>query len=315
MKTTPERAFRTLDGIRGVAALSIVMLHAHRFFGTVLPSAHMAVDLFFVLSGFVLAHTYEPRFQQGLTPVQFLCKRYIRLYPMYLLGSGLGVLEALLAIRFQQGAIHWSWSRLIEAIPTAVLMLPNPFDSTLFPLNGIMWSIFFEFLANAIWAVCWRPLQRNKVLVTVVVISGLCFIASAFWWQTTGLGGGWNTFLGGLARVTYSFLLGTLLYRIHDSSKIPQLPAPLLLSLFPILAALRLRFEMQLLCALVLLPGLVLLASKTKPGAVTGIVCKKLGEALHTRCTHYTKGYTFLAMQPCFTSLASTPRHMPHGLD
>ncbi|MGX6745065.1 acyltransferase family protein [Streptomyces peucetius] len=281
-----DRAFRTLDGIRGVAALCIVVLHSHRYFGDPLPSAQMAVDLFFVLSGFVLAHAYEERFREGMSPWRFMLARYVRLYPVYLLGIILGLVQALCMMRYQGQEVmenhpeqEWTWSQLLVDLPFAALMLPDLFAAALFPLNGIMWSIFFELLANLVWVLSRRLLESTKVLVGVVLVSGALFTGAAFWWDSTALGVGWNTFAGGLARVLYSFMLGVLLHRFHRAVRVPRIHPLLLLGVLPALAAFDLSTVSQLFCALVVLPLLVLLGAKAEPQGGTAFLCTRLGLA------------------------------------
>ncbi|MDT0462466.1 acyltransferase family protein [Streptomyces gibsoniae] len=80
--TPVKKSYRTLDGIRGAAALCIVVLHSPRLFGTAPTFLGMAVDLFFVLSGFVLAHAYDQHIGQGMTPLGFLRRRWARRYPL-----------------------------------------------------------------------------------------------------------------------------------------------------------------------------------------------------------------------------------------
>ncbi|MGH3388477.1 MAG: acyltransferase family protein [Actinomadura sp.] len=286
-----QRIFCTLDGIRGVAALCIVVLHAHRFFGDLLPSAQMAVDLFFVLSGFVLAHAYEPRFRDGMTPLRFMCQRFARLYPLYLLGIGLGVVQAVLFLHYHQGSMTWTWSALLAALPFAFVMLPTPFDAGLFPLNGVMWSIFFELVANAIWVLFWRPLRSTKVLVAVILGSGVLLAVAAHGYDTMALGANWHTAPGGLARVTYSFMLGVLLYRVRESVWLPRVPPVVLLAALPMLAAFDLSTSAQLLCALFVFPALVLLGARVEPSGTAGVVCHKLGVASYGVYTLHKRLY------------------------
>jgi peptidoglycan/LPS O-acetylase OafA/YrhL len=296
-----QRTFGTLDGIRGVAALCIVALHATRFFGEVLPSAQMAVDLFFVLSGFVLAHAYEPRLQAGMTPVRFMCLRVVRLYPLYLLGTVLGIVQALLFLHYHQGSMSWTWPLLAATIPFGLLMVPTPFGAGLFPLNGVMWSIFFELVANLIWVLFWRPLRSTRVLVVAIACSGVLLAVAAHAYDTMALGANWHTAPGGLARVTYSFLLGILLYRLHESVRVPlpRVPPVVLLAALPALAAFDLSTYAQLMCALFVFPALVLLGARVEPrGAAAAALCHKLGVAsygvyaLHKRL--YLLGYAAL---------------------
>ncbi|MGW1494265.1 acyltransferase family protein [Streptomyces sp. NPDC002402] len=281
-----ERTFKTLDGLRGVAALCIVVLHSHRYFGDLLPSAQMAVDLFFVLSGFVLAHAYEKRFREGMTPLRFMLLRYVRLYPIYLLGILLGIAQAISMMRYQGQEVmtnhqeqEWTWTQLLMDLPFAALMLPDPFATALFPLNGIMWSIFFELVANLVWVLARRLLESTKVLVCVVLVFGALFTGASLWWGSTALGVGWNTFLGGLARVMYSFMLGVLLHRFHHFVRVPRVPPLLLIMALPTLAAFDLSAAAQLFCALVVLPALVLLGAKVEPRGHMAFICCKAGLA------------------------------------
>jgi hypothetical protein len=91
--------FFFLDELRGVAALSVVLLHASQAFGFGLNShASLAVDFFFCLSGFVLAHRYDQKLKSGvLLSSAFFLKRLLRLYPLIVAGVGLGVVASLFA--------------------------------------------------------------------------------------------------------------------------------------------------------------------------------------------------------------------------
>ena len=85
-----RRSFTTLDGLRGIAAIAVVARHAPFLWGEhgptgALSESYLAVDFFFVLSGFVLAHAYGSRFQHGLSNAAFMRTRLLRLYPLYLL--------------------------------------------------------------------------------------------------------------------------------------------------------------------------------------------------------------------------------------
>ncbi len=99
MASAAERSikFTVLDGLRGVAALCVVQTHTQDLLlGDTLPTAYLAVDLFFLLSGFVLAHAYEERLRQGMTLHRFMLARLVRLYPLYLAGIAIAVPLAVL---------------------------------------------------------------------------------------------------------------------------------------------------------------------------------------------------------------------------
>ena len=90
MDKQDRRVFGTLDGLRGIAALAVVTRHVpDTTFQDLLPGSTLAVDLFFVLSGFVLAHSYTERLRGEMGAIAFMRVRIIRLYPLYILGSAL----------------------------------------------------------------------------------------------------------------------------------------------------------------------------------------------------------------------------------
>src|ERR1700722_12878203 len=91
-----KRFFSGLDGLRGVAALFVAMRHISFFHNLGVHGGYLAVDLFFVLSGFVIANAYEARLAGGPSAPRFLVLRYVRLWPVYALGAGLGLIAAAL---------------------------------------------------------------------------------------------------------------------------------------------------------------------------------------------------------------------------
>jgi len=271
------RTYVTLDGLRGIAALSIVLLHCFRFFGDFTwSSVALAVDLFFVLSGFVLAHAYEAKLPTGAAA--FVKARVIRLYPLYLVGTLLGITEALAAIHYGKGSIDWTWHKFWSALPFALVMLPTP--GAMFPFNGVMWSIFFELFINVIWAAFWRPLQSTGTMVAVILLSAGGLAVSVIWWGTlTGLGTSWGTFAGGAFRVSYSFFLGVLLYRLHKRIPLPKLPPWLLFVALPAILFLPLSTPARLAVAVLVLPWFVLLGSQVEPRGIIAAAAHQLGIA------------------------------------
>lgn len=138
MDTPRRHTFLTLDALRGVAALAVVVFHAPQYFGGWgLPTAHLAVDFFFCLSGFVLAHAYSKKLTTGqLSTYSFMRMRLFRLYPLYILGTSITLLTALVLI--PAGAAVWSPLALVGKAPSALLMLPSPSldkNGYLYPFN------------------------------------------------------------------------------------------------------------------------------------------------------------------------------------
>jgi peptidoglycan/LPS O-acetylase OafA/YrhL len=274
----PAKNYRTLHGIRGVAALCIVALHSPRLLGVMPGFLGLAVDLFFVLSGFVLAHGYEDRFRQGMAPLAFLRQRWARLYPLYALGLLLGVVHQAMCILYDSPTVAWSWSELFIALPFAAFMLPAPLSHA-FPFNGPMWSIFFELLVNVAWAAFWRPLQSVRVLAGTVVVCGGLYSWALVYWETPALGLTWVNFPGGLARVGYSFAVGLLIYRVRDKLRTPRIPPLVLMGVLPAMAFFRPGLIGQFLSVLLVFPLVVLLGARSEPRSGTQRVYESLGKA------------------------------------
>lgn len=230
--------FEVLNGLRGIAAIAVVNMHMAVYFGP-LHSANvaLAVDFFFVLSGFVIAFAYEERLRAGLPLRRFVLARVIRLYPLYLLGLIMGI-----AVKLTLDQIVYPVA-LCATIAANLFMLPFPvqldqYATSLFPLNFPAWSLFFELIANIGYAALGARLTNPRLalaigagflgLVAAGVIAGSLDVGTLRW-----------QVLGGLARVTFSFFVGVALYRlwrirptrlaIHPALLFVLLPLPLLL--------------------------------------------------------------------------------------
>ena len=214
----PGHTFALLDGLRGIAAILVAIRHAPNLFG-IQPGTvetHLSVDLFFVLSGFVLAHAYDARVRDGLSAVGFLRIRVIRLYPLYGLGLTLTVAVALLSFAVGQGP-GFSLSALATSTLCAALMLPTPpalstAPAAIFPLNFPSWSIFFELVANMAFFYGLSALSPRRLAAFVALaFAGLCAVALHAGDLDTGYE--WHDVQSGLIRVMFAFPVGVLLYR------------------------------------------------------------------------------------------------------
>ncbi|MEJ7685963.1 MAG: acyltransferase [Variovorax sp.] len=219
MPSTPDKHhFQSLDAARGAAALVVVLYHWENFSGQWFDSGFLAVDFFFGLSGFVLAHAYAGKLCNGtINARQFMVARVVRLYPLYLLG--LLLLLAVLGFRLAMGLdLPWSTNAMIGKLPSAFLMLPSPsldVRGFLYPFNIPAWSILFELLVNLFFAVFCRQLMVPRIRWTLIAVSGALLAI-----QLLGLGveeGGptWNTLAFGIPRVVFSFFVGVQLYEWH----------------------------------------------------------------------------------------------------
>ncbi|MET3117989.1 peptidoglycan/LPS O-acetylase OafA/YrhL [Undibacterium sp. GrIS 1.8] len=206
--------YQTLDGIRGVAALLIVLFHTADYFGQVyFPESYLAVDLFFVLSGFVIAKAYAQRLADGLSAGGFMRLRLIRLYPLYALATVLGIVSFAASVLAGKNAAQWSTSDLIINSGLAILLLPSPFTPQLYAINAPSWSLFFELIANALYAVLHRFLNTSILLLTIA-ISAIALLACTVYFGSLDVGYKWTHAVGGIPRVLYSFCMGLLIARL-----------------------------------------------------------------------------------------------------
>lgn len=223
-----RKQFQTLDGLRGVAALIVVMWHGDTLFGGLRPmSGYLAVDLFFGLSGFVISHAYGARLTEGLSAARFMGLRLIRLYPLYILGIGLAAAYDVAGLAMGSPLNPASWYLSSAAMAPAP---PSAQSQILYPMNPPAWSLFFELLSNLGLALA--PVMilriRNLLIIVAVAIAALA-AQSAIAGDLHG-GSMWPTVWGGLPRVAVSFALGALIYRWSPRLRFKP-PAALLLAI------------------------------------------------------------------------------------
>jgi peptidoglycan/LPS O-acetylase OafA/YrhL len=212
----PEgRVFHTLDALRGIAAIGVLVFHMSGAFSPIAaPGGYLAVDLFFMMSGVVLSHAYESRFQAGMGTVDFMRVRFIRLYPLYLLGTLLGIAVTVASL-LGRNSQSWDLSSLLQAALFALLFLPNvstrPVDQ-LYPLNIPCWSLFLEILVNLLFVILW-PLLSSRRLIAVVVLTGIAVGVAAQQHGNLDQGSTASSFAIGLARTVFGFSVGVLIAR------------------------------------------------------------------------------------------------------
>ncbi|EJC78718.1 putative acyltransferase [Rhizobium leguminosarum bv. trifolii WSM2297] len=257
--------FIFLDRLRGIAALSVALLHASQVFGFNLNShAYLAVDFFFCLSGFVLANAYDQKLRSGIlrSPV-FLLKRMVRLYPMIVVGVGLGVLA--LQVAYGPGVPLADVSILAVG---ALLLLPVGFlvGQEAFAINNPLWSIFFEIVAGVIYgSVARRRIRFWHEIAALASLAAALFAVVSIEGTIGPVGfGNLRAFFEGFIRTGFSFLAGILIFRwqiIHRIPAVrPQIP------LFVLMAVLFFPFAVprdiyDFFCIAVIIPIVVALAA------------------------------------------------------
>ena len=215
-----KKHFEILDGLRGIAALAVVIFHFMEWVFTdfsknFISHGFLAVDFFFCLSGFVIGYAYDDRIRK-MGVGEFFKSRLIRLHPLVILGSILG----LLAFLFDPFAlpIAYGAGKLLLLFICSLFLIPFPIMEdrafNLFGFNAPAWSLFWEYVANIFYAfVLYKVSRRSLAALTLLAAIGICIVSH----QAGNLLGGWSkdNFLDGGARVAYSFLAGLLLYRFN----------------------------------------------------------------------------------------------------
>lgn len=224
MVTKPH--YPILDGLRGVAAIIVVMFHLSEPLATnhldiLVNHGYLAVDFFFLLSGFVMGYAYNDRWNE-MTVGNFFKRRIERLQPMVVLGMTLGAIGFYFTDSTLWPLIHTIpvWKMLlVMLIGYTIMPVPLSLDirgwQEMHPLNSVGWSLFFEYIANILYAVWIRKFSNTALSILV----GIAAIALAYLAITNGdVSGGWTLNVEqvriGFTRTLYPFFSGLLLSRI-----------------------------------------------------------------------------------------------------
>lgn len=300
LKTKPH--FEVLDGLRGVAAVAIVVFHfmewiyadaSKNFIG----HGFLAVDFFFCLSGFVIGYAYDDRIGK-MKVGEFFKSRLIRLHPLVILGSVLG----LLAFVFDPFAVQselYSAGKLILVFVCSLFLIPLPIMEerafNLFGLNAPSWSLFWEYVANIFYAfILYKVSRRYLRVLTLLAALILGFVA----YRAGNLLGGWagENFWDGCARISYSFLAGLLIYRSNwiIKNRIGFIGISLLLSLAFLMPHFKWNWVAETMTVLFYFPLLVSLGAGSSLSAPVKKLCVLSGKISYPLyMTHYAAIWMF----------------------
>lgn len=217
-----------LDGLRGVASVMVVAFHLFEAHSTshldqIINHGYLAVDFFFLLSGFVVGYAYDDRWGK-MNVAGFFKRRLIRLQPMVIIGMVIGSL-----LFYFQDSVLWPtihavpvWKMLlIMLIGCTLIPVPLSMDirgwQEMHPLNGPGWSLFFEYIANILYGLVIR--KFSKLALSVLVFFAACALIQLAVTSPSGdIIGGWSLDAEqlriGFTRVMYPFFAGLLLNRI-----------------------------------------------------------------------------------------------------
>lgn len=215
-----KQHFEILDGLRGYSSGNCSV----SFYGNGLfrlqqkfhRTWFFSCRLFFCLSGFVIGYAYDDRIGK-IGIIEFFKSRIIRLHPLVIVGSVLGLLSFL----FDPFGGHpelYGAGKIILIFLTSIFLIPFPVMAersfNLFGFNAPSWSLFWEYVANIFYAfILCKISRRYLIILTILSASALCFVC----YYAESLMGGWGreNFWDGGARISYSFLAGLMVYRFN----------------------------------------------------------------------------------------------------
>lgn len=231
-----KKHYEILDALRGVAALTVVLFHLLETFTNtnhlvqIINHGYLAVDFFFLLSGFVIGYAYDDRWGK-MSVGDFFKRRLIRLHPMIIMGMLIGAL----AFYFSASPelfphLHEVpvWQLLLTMLVGFTLLpLPPSLDirgwAEMYPLNGPAWSLFYEYVANILYALVIRRLS-NTALAVFVFLAGCLTIHYGLTNAGGDFVGGWSVegpqLRIGITRLLYPFFAGLLLFRLSKPGNI-----------------------------------------------------------------------------------------------
>ncbi|MFN8354288.1 MAG: acyltransferase [Spirosomataceae bacterium] len=218
-----------LDALRGIAAIVVIGMHTFELYcegdyhKMIINHGYLAVDFFFMLSGYVMAHAYDDRWDK-MTVLDFCKRRLIRLHPLILLGMTFGAL----LFYFQASPVFPKiadtplWQLLVTMIIGFTLIpIPPSMDirgwNEMHPLNGPGWSLFFEYVANILHVFILRKLP-NWALSLLVLAAAVALYYVAMAGPSGDLIGGWSLepqqLKIGFTRLLFPYMAGMLLRRV-----------------------------------------------------------------------------------------------------
>ena len=317
--------YALLDGLRGVAAMLVVWYHVFEGFQFAgnkpvidfINHGYLAVDFFFMLSGFVIGYAYDDRWGKSLSMGGFFRRRLIRLHPMVMLGALIGAVSFLLTGMERWDGTHSTLLLTFIALICSWLMIPAlpgmqrdvRGNGEMFPLNGPCWSLFFEYIGNILYALIIRRLStRILAWLTALLCCALSWFAVTNQSGYGSIGVGWTidttNLLGGTLRMLCPLTIGMLMSRVFKPIKNVRgafwICAVLLLALFhvPFIdggSPMSLNGIFEAVCIICIFPFIVWLgASGTTTDKTSRRICRFLGDiSFPLYIVHYPLMYAF----------------------
>lgn len=328
LETKPR--YEILDGLRGVAAVMVVIFHLMETYSKgpayqIINHGYLGVDFFFALSGFVIGYAYDDRWNK-MTLGGFFKRRLVRLHPMLIAGSLMGIMLYFLSESPVFSAIGnvEGWKIAVAFILT-LFMIPcgNGLDvrgwGEMNPFNGPQWTLTYEYVGNILYALVFRHLPKAVLAILMAVCAfctlDLCLNLNVFGLLTPARDaqiytviGGWSLapeqIYIGFTRLLYPFLAGLMISRIGKTIKVKNGFLWCSLMIVAILALPCVGGEGSILngiynalCILILFPLVVMMGAGSQINSPRGKrVCSFLGEISYPLyITHYPIMYLQMA--------------------
>lgn len=320
MFANSKQHFLILDALRGVAAVVVVTFHIFETYSggdhtrQIINHGYLAVDFFFMLSGYVMAYAYDDRWG-SMTLWDFFKRRLIRLHPMIIIGMTIG------AIFFYFGESQvfpkvagTPFLDVVLVMLVGYTMIPLPVSmdvrgwSETYPLNGPAWSLSFEYLANILHGLVLRRLP-NWLMSMAIFVAAVALVHLAVTSPTGDLTGGWSLDAEqlniGITRLLFPYMAGMLLCRVTKPRFTKDTFIACSLLLLAVLAFPRLGGHVGLwknglfeaLSIIIIFPAIVYLgACGSVKSSTSRKVCTFLGDISYPiYITHYPLIYVYTA--------------------
>jgi len=320
--TESKPHYEILDGLRGVAALLVVFFHIFEVHSQgdhsrqIINHGYLAVDFFFMLSGFVISYAYDDRWNR-MTLNDFFKRRIIRLHPMIIIGMIIG---AILFYFQDSSGLGWGeihevsiWKMLlIMVIGFTLIPVGKGLDirgwDEMHPLNGPAWSLFYEYIANVVYALFLRHITKVFLGILVLIAAGI----TLHYTLTNPNGdiiGGWSIdphqLRIGFTRLAFPFLAGMFLAKTAKLKYTPKafLSTSILLVVFMSMPRigdnehLWMNGLYECFCLMIIFPLVVWLGAggKVKGKKASGL-CRFLGNISYPiYITHFPIIYVYMA--------------------
>jgi peptidoglycan/LPS O-acetylase OafA/YrhL len=233
--------YEILDGLRGVAAMIVVCFHLFETYSKgpafqILNHGYLAVDFFFVLSGFVIGYAYDDRWGK-MSMAGFFKRRLVRLHPMVIMGTLIGALLFYFGDCSEFPIVGKTpWWQVVLMMMLGFTMLPATTKMDIRgwgetnPLNGPAWSLQWEYIANILYATVIRRFSKTMLALFLVLAAFLTLNLTLNWdvfgvlqarsYAAYTVIGGWSVtpdqLCIGVSRLLYPFFAGLLISRLHS---------------------------------------------------------------------------------------------------